>query len=259
MLPPPQNGRVRYAYAPFAHQSDQVSITELKAQIPADAQNHDLPIEVPTLEQFFDRHELWHPSIIAECGRVCTRAVKRMVAEEYLTSNIAAGLKTPKTARRSDRSRLRRMTLAEYLRPWTALEERERLAFDLVTFCGLRESEAYGLKNGDLNQQGAIRVEKSWYRGDINPTKTDEIRDVGVGAETMERLMAWIATLPEGNHEGGLSERADCNTAAVGQRPAPMHPSAPDGAGTRLDQLRRLETVALHPTPGKRYGPQDYR
>ena len=29
--------------------------------------------------------------------------VKRMVAEEYLTSNIAAGLKTPKTARRSDR------------------------------------------------------------------------------------------------------------------------------------------------------------
>jgi hypothetical protein len=49
MLPPPQNGRVRYAYAPFAHHSDQVSITELKAQIPADAQNHDLPIEVPTL------------------------------------------------------------------------------------------------------------------------------------------------------------------------------------------------------------------
>jgi len=75
MLPPPQNGRVRYAYAPFAHYSDQISITELKAQIPADAQNHDLPIEVPTFEQFFDRYESWHPSIIAECGRVCARAV----------------------------------------------------------------------------------------------------------------------------------------------------------------------------------------
>ena len=135
--------------------------------------------------------------------------VKRMVAEQYLTSNIAAGLKTPKTARRSDRSRLRRVTLAEYLRAWTALEERERLAFDLVTFCGLRESEAYGLKNGDLYQQGAIRVERSWYRGDINPTKTDEIRAVGVGSEIWERLMAWIAALPEGNHEGWvfLSER----------------------------------------------------
>jgi site-specific recombinase XerC len=135
--------------------------------------------------------------------------VKRMVAEEYLTSNIAAGLKTPKTARRSDRSRLRRVTLAEYLRAWTVLAERERLAFDLVTFCGLRESEAYGLKNGDLFQQGAIRVERSWYRGEINPTKTDEVREVGVGAEIFERLTAWIATLPEANHQGWVfpSER----------------------------------------------------
>src|SRR5262245_20072381 len=76
--------------------------------------------------------------------------VKRMVAEGYLTSNIAEGLKTPKTARRSDRSRLRRATLAEYVRAWTALDERERIASDLVIFCGLRESEVYGLKNGDL-------------------------------------------------------------------------------------------------------------
>jgi integrase len=135
--------------------------------------------------------------------------VKRMVAEEYLTSNIATGLKTPKSARPSDRSRLRRVTLAEYLRAWTVLDERERLAFDLVTFCGLRESEAYGLRNGDLFQQGAIRVERSWYKGDINPTKTDEIREVGVGLEIFERLMAWTATLPDGNGEGWVfpSER----------------------------------------------------
>ena len=39
--------------------------------------------------------------------------VKRMVVEEYLTFNIAAGLKTPKTARRSDGSLLRRVSLAE--------------------------------------------------------------------------------------------------------------------------------------------------
>ena len=185
--------------------------------------------------------------------------VKRMVAEEYLTSNIAAGLKTPKTARRSDRSRLRRVTLAEYLRAWTVLDERERLAFDLVTFCGLRESEAYGLKNGDLFQQGAIRVQRSWYKGDINPTKTDEIREVGVGSEIFERLMAWIATLPEGNKRGvGLSERADRNAAAAGQRPAPMHPSALGAAGTRLDQLRGPATVAFHSAPGKRHRPEDH-
>jgi integrase len=135
--------------------------------------------------------------------------VKRMVAEEYLTSNIASGLKTPKAARRSDRSRLRRVTLREYLQAWTVLEERERLAFDLVTFCGMRESEAYGLRNGDLFQQGAIRVERSWYRGEINPTKTNEIREVGVGSEIFERLMAWVATLPDGSSAGWVfpSER----------------------------------------------------
>lgn len=135
--------------------------------------------------------------------------VKRMVAEEYLTSNIASGLKTPKTARRSDRSRLRRVTLAEYSRAWAVLAERERLALDLVTFCGLRESEVYGLKNGDLFHQGAIRVERSWYKGDINPTKTDAIREVGVGPEIFERLKAWIETLPEGKSEGWVfpSER----------------------------------------------------
>ena len=135
--------------------------------------------------------------------------VKGMVAEEYLTSNIAAGLKTPKTARRSDRSRLRRVTLADYLRAWTVLDERERLACELVTFCGLRESEDYGLRIGDLFQQGAIRVQRSWYEGDINPTKTDEIREVGVAPEIFERLTTWISTLPDQSNEGWVfpSER----------------------------------------------------
>jgi hypothetical protein len=69
---------------------------------------------------------------------------------------------------------------------WSVLDERERLACDLVTFCGLRESEAYGLKNGDLFQPGAIRIQRSWYRGDINPTKTNVIREVGIEAEIFE-------------------------------------------------------------------------
>ena len=135
--------------------------------------------------------------------------VKMMLAEEYLTSNIAAGLKTPKTAKKSDRSRLRRATLAEYGQAWTALKERERLAFDLVTFCGLRASEAYGLKNGDLFENGAIRVQRSVYKGEINSTKTNEIREIGVDSEIFKRLTAWVATLPEGNSEGWVfpSER----------------------------------------------------
>jgi len=86
---------------------------------------------------------------------------------------------------------------------------RERLAFDLVTFCGLRESEAYGLKNRDLFQDGAIRVERSWFKGEINPTKTDQIRDVGVCPEIFARLQSWIGTLPDSSPEGWVfsSER----------------------------------------------------
>jgi len=135
--------------------------------------------------------------------------IKMMVAEGYLATNIAEGLKTPRTARRTDRSQLRRVTLAQYLRAWVVLDERERLAFDLVTFCGLRGSEAYGLKNGDLFQQGAIRVERSWCRGSINPTKTNEIRNVGIDAEIFERLTTWIENLPDRTPSGWLfpSER----------------------------------------------------
>jgi hypothetical protein len=61
----------------------------------------------------------------------------------------------------------------------------------------LRESEAYGLRVGDLFQQGAIRVERSWFKGSVNPTKTNKVRDVGIEREIFERLMAWIETLPD--------------------------------------------------------------
>ena len=98
--------------------------------------------------------------------------VKKMIAEGYLATNIAEGLKTPHNARRTDRSRLRRVTLADYLQAWEVLGERERLAFDLVLFCGLRESEAYRLKNGDLFQYGRLRF--NGHSGTINPTKTNE-------------------------------------------------------------------------------------
>jgi integrase len=123
--------------------------------------------------------------------------------------------------------------LPEYLRAWTVLDERERLAFDLVTFCGLRESEVYGLRNGDLFQEGAIRVERSWYKGDVNPTKTGERRDVGVEAEIFGRLNAWIATLPERGKEGWIFPSESIVT-----------PLLPDNV-LRRDVYPRLEPLGL--------------
>jgi hypothetical protein len=149
----------------------------------------DIILVFPHFREAIDS-ELASPTPAMKLGMV-------VVAEGYLTANVAEGLKTPKAAKPSDRSRLRRVTLAEYLRAWTAVDERERLAFDLVTFCGLRESEVYGLKIGDLFQRGAIKVQRSWYAGEVNPTKTNQIRDVGVELEILERLMAWIANSPD--------------------------------------------------------------
>ena len=48
---------------------------------------------------------------------------------------------------------------------------------DFLRAAGIGGLEVYGLRNGDLFQEGAIRVERSWYRGDLNPTKTNQIRE----------------------------------------------------------------------------------
>ena len=40
-------------------------------------------------------------------------------------------------------------------------------------------------------------MQRSWYAGEVNPTKTNQIRDVGVELEILERLMAWIANSPD--------------------------------------------------------------
>jgi integrase len=123
--------------------------------------------------------------------------IAMMVAEQYLASNIAEGVKTPKTAKRSDRSQLNRVSLTEYAKAWAVLAERERLAFDLVLFCGFRESEVYGLKQCDFVQRGALRIERSWFKGQVEPPKNNRPRVVGIDFEIFDRLEQWVGTLPD--------------------------------------------------------------
>jgi hypothetical protein len=102
------------------------------------------------------------------------------------------------------------------------------------------------LKNGDLLQRGAVRVQRSWYKGDINPTKTDEIREVGAGAENFERLITWIATLPEGNDEGWVFPSERVVTPLLPDNVLRRCVRPLGAAGTRLDQLRGPARIALH-------------
>jgi hypothetical protein len=66
----------------------------------------------------------------------------------------------------------------------------------------LRGSEVCELKNADLFRRGAIRITRSWYKGSINPTKTGEIREVGIVLGIFDRLTAWIAGLPDRSNGG---------------------------------------------------------
>jgi hypothetical protein len=89
MLYPTQDRRVCQINAAFGHHSDQITIAELVAELPANVQDHDLLAEVATFEQLFDRYELRHFSIIAKPICVCTRAIARMVPV-YLSYAISA-------------------------------------------------------------------------------------------------------------------------------------------------------------------------
>jgi hypothetical protein len=52
-LDPPQDGRVDQGDAPFGHHLDQITGTQLEAQVPPHAQDDDLLVEMPAFEKFW--------------------------------------------------------------------------------------------------------------------------------------------------------------------------------------------------------------
>jgi len=65
---------MRHENAAVRHHAYQIPQAQLEARVPGDTQNDDLPVEVPSFEQIFDRDEPLHLFIIACHPRVCTRA-----------------------------------------------------------------------------------------------------------------------------------------------------------------------------------------
>jgi hypothetical protein len=48
---------MRHSDTSFGHHRDQISKTQLETQIPAHAQHYNLPVEVASFEQVFERYE----------------------------------------------------------------------------------------------------------------------------------------------------------------------------------------------------------
>jgi hypothetical protein len=57
MLYPTQDRRVCQINAAFGHHGHQVTIAQFVAEVPANIQDDDFLVKVPTSEQFFDRYE----------------------------------------------------------------------------------------------------------------------------------------------------------------------------------------------------------
>jgi len=62
-----------YGDPPIRHHDHQIPQPQFEARVPAQAQNDDLSVKVPSFEQFFDRDDSFHLFSIAR-ARVCTRA-----------------------------------------------------------------------------------------------------------------------------------------------------------------------------------------
>ncbi len=88
------------------------------------------------------------------------------------------------------------LDMESYVTIWTALQPRDRLAFGLVMFQGLRESEVFGLQCGDLIENG-IAVRRSWFNFQLEFPKTqDSFRKIGFTGPLRTAFEDHIASLP---------------------------------------------------------------
>jgi hypothetical protein len=65
MLHPSQNRRVRQPDAALAHDAHYIPVAQLETQVPANAQHHNLRIEMAIGKQFFNWNKLRHHPIFA--------------------------------------------------------------------------------------------------------------------------------------------------------------------------------------------------
>ena len=66
VLDPPRNRHVCHIDAALAHHGHQMPIAQFAAQLPADAQQHNLLVELPAFEQLLYGSEWRHLPIIAD-------------------------------------------------------------------------------------------------------------------------------------------------------------------------------------------------
>ncbi|MFN7918919.1 MAG: site-specific integrase [Bryobacteraceae bacterium] len=98
----------------------------------------------------------------------------------------------------------RTVNLEQYADAWVALAERDRIAFHLVMLFGLRESEVFALRCGDILGNG-LRIDESVYGGQWDDPKGKRSwRKVYLTPDFLERLTAYKDGLPANDSDAWL-------------------------------------------------------
>lgn len=172
-----------------------------------------------------------------------TDICRSATAEGYLMNDVSEGLRAPKKLLKPGAPK-EVATLEQYAETWSLLHERERLCFDLVMFCGMRESEAFALWCGDVNGEG-IHIERSFYKGLYGSPKTPKraysgsrrdhgapaFLDFTVAGERADRLRLSVVEIGQANLAGELAEQICASAFAA--------------SGSRVGQLRGAAPVTL--------------
>src|SRR5580700_7398398 len=85
LLHPPKNSRMGQSDAALGHHLDKVAGAEFKGQIPPDAQDDDLLVKMPPLEEILCRGRFRHPGRYGSApvfSSVCTRTCIGVIAKE---------------------------------------------------------------------------------------------------------------------------------------------------------------------------------
>ena len=113
------------------------------------------------------------------------------IAEKVLTTNPAATLYTPSTAKEGD---CPVMTALDVETALGAVEFREKLILHLAIFAGVRPGEMLAIQRRNVSPDGrSVEIQQRVYRGDLDVPKNDGTRSVSVPPRTAALLVEWLS------------------------------------------------------------------
>jgi integrase len=122
------------------------------------------------LQQFLDRLAKDYCYDTVHLAHTYLRAIFRLAVDEgWLPKNPARTLAVPKTTRDRDETILSLESVQLFE---DELNGSDRIIWQLLSRCGLRAGEVFGLQWQDLRQDQALRIQRIYARGKVSELKT---------------------------------------------------------------------------------------